>query len=163
GLTLGVLDAVTAREVGAGDSTIEPLTNYVAARVQQDFFEGRSRIGLMLTGVHPRLDAATSPFLHRTALASMLEALHQSADRHYPFLGYFGLTDVEGSAAAIARTQRTIVHDFQRPDAVHRYDSTRTRLTGDAEGLLVGKTGGGITRWQVHVQHFSPGFESNDL
>src|SRR5207249_523789 len=62
-----------------------------------------------------------------------------------------------------AATQRDAVHYYQRPDAGLPFDSTRTSLAGDAEELLFGKVGGGITRFETSYQRRSPGFEVNDL
>src|SRR5438309_1692987 len=73
------------------------------------------------------------------------------------------LSHVTGTAAAITATQRDAVHYYQRPDAGLPFDSTRTSLAGDAEELLFGKVGGGITRFETSYQRRSPGFEVNDL
>ncbi len=70
---------------------------------------------------------------------------------------------MNGSAVAIANTQRDGVHRYQRPDDDISFDPTKTSLTGNAERLSVSKFGGGITRFQSVLQRFSPGFESNDL
>ena len=70
---------------------------------------------------------------------------------------------VNGTAAAIARTQMDGVHRYQRPDDDIEFDPTRTRLNGDAERVTVSKFGGGFTRFQSVYQRYSPGFEINDL
>ena len=56
GLTVGVLEAVTGRESGTEGRTIEPATNYAALRLQQDFRQGLSGVGVMVTGVNRALD-----------------------------------------------------------------------------------------------------------
>ncbi|NJL18649.1 MAG: hypothetical protein HC938_17320 [Nitrospira sp.] len=72
--------------------------------------------------------------------------------------------DVSGTAAAIARTQRSNVHLYQRADASHlTYDSTRTSLTGTLAQVSLDKQGGGITRFSTSAWYITPGFEINDL
>jgi hypothetical protein len=142
GLSVGVLDAVTQRERG-GLGTLEPAANYLVARASQDLRGGQSGVGAMVTAVNRSLDPTASPFLRRSA--------------------YTSGSAVSGSTAAITRLQRDGVHRYQRPDDGLVLDSTRTRLTGDAQRLTISKFGGGITRFQTVYQRFSPGFESNDL
>lgn len=67
GLSVGVLGAVTQREVESLRQTIEPGTNYFAGRMQQELPDGKGNIGVMLTGVNRRLDAFASDSLRRTA------------------------------------------------------------------------------------------------
>src|SRR5438093_6162404 len=59
-------------------------------------------------------------------------------------------------------TQQSSTHYYQRPDVL-RFDSTRTSLSGDAEGLQFGKVGGNHLLFQTNVERRSPGFEINDL
>src|SRR5881409_4415678 len=59
GQTLGVLDAVTGREAGSLDKTMEPATNYAVVRGQQDLRGGESGIGVMITAVHRNQDPST--------------------------------------------------------------------------------------------------------
>jgi hypothetical protein len=49
GFNVGVLDAVTQREVGVSGSTIEPQTNYLVTRVSRDMRGGSSSIGIIST------------------------------------------------------------------------------------------------------------------
>src|SRR5438874_5700651 len=57
GQTVGVVDAVTGREVATLDRTMEPTTNYAAVRVQQDLRNSESGVGAMVTAVNRHLDA----------------------------------------------------------------------------------------------------------
>ena len=59
GLSVGFMDAVTSEEVAEIDTgghrsyqTVEPLTNYLAARLQKDYKEGNTIIGGMFTSVN---------------------------------------------------------------------------------------------------------------
>jgi hypothetical protein len=68
-----------------------------------------------------------------------------------------------GSPAAIAATQRSTVHLYQRPDGALAYDSTRTSLTGSNLELRFAKVGGKRLQFETAYQHRSPGFEVNDI
>jgi hypothetical protein len=163
GLSVGFLDAVTQREVGVDDQTIEPLTNYAVARLQQDFRGGQSGVGVMLTGVNRSLDESSTGFLRRGAYTGGLDVRHRFFNRNYELRAYLAASQLTGSEEAILSTQRDGVHRYQRPDDRVELDPTRTSLFGDAERLSVSKFGGGITRFQSVFQRFSPGFETNDL
>jgi len=163
GQTLGVLDAVTERAAGTLDRTVEPTTNYAVVRTQQDFRNGESGIGLMFTAVNRSLDRWTDSLLRRSAYVSALDFRHRFLRSHYQISGSFDLSRLTGTAAAIALTQRDPVHYYQRPGAGVSYDPTRTSLAGDAQELLFGKVGGGVTRFETSYQRRSPGFEVNDL
>jgi uncharacterized protein DUF5916/cellulose/xylan binding protein with CBM9 domain len=163
GLTLGVLDAVTEREAGALNRTIEPRANYAVGRVVQEFNHGESNVGMMVTAVDRSLDLASVDSLHHSAYVGALDFRHRFLSSHYQISGSLDWSRVAGSPAAIARTQEDAVHYYQRPDAGLPFDTTRTSLTGDAEELLFGKVGGGFTRFETSYQRRSPGFEANDL
>lgn len=163
GLSVGFLDAVTQREVGVDDQTIEPLSNYAVGRLQQDFRGGQSGIGVMVTGVNRSLDENTSPFLRRAAYTGGVDLRHRFFDKNYELRAYLAASQLKGTAEAILNTQRDGVHRYQRPDDDIDLDPTRTSLFGDAERLSISKFGGGITRFQTVLQRFSPGFETNDL
>src|SRR5437899_192499 len=163
GQTLGVLDAVTGREAGTLDRTMEPATNYAVVRGQQDLRGGESGIGVMVTAVNRNRDQWTRDSLRHSAYAGGLDFRHRFAGRRYQISGSFDLSRVAGTPAAIAATQRDPVHYYQRPGAGVSYDPTRVSLWGDAEELKFGKVGGGITRFETSYQRRSQGFEVNDL
>src|SRR5881296_3283806 len=163
GQTVGVLDAVTQRAAGNADRTTEPATNYAAIRAQQDFRSGGSGVGVMATAVNRSLDPLTDASLRRSAYVGALDFRHRFLGSRYQLSGSVDVSRVRGTPSAIAATQRDPVHYYQRPDAGLPFDSTRTSLAGDAEELLFGKVGGGITRFETSYQRRSPGFEVNDL
>ena len=163
GQTLGVLDAITQRATGSSDRTTEPATNYAVLRGQQDFRKGQSGVGIMFTAVNRSLDPLTDAALRRSAYVGALDFRHRFLNSRYQVSGSLDLSRVTGTAAAITATQRDAVHYYQRPDAGLPFDSTRTSLAGDAEELLFGKVGGGITRFETSYQRRSAGFEVNDL
>src|SRR5438094_2402376 len=163
GQTIGVLDAVTGREAGTLDKTMEPATNYAVVRGQQDLRGGESGIGVMITAVHRNQDPSTWDSLRHSAYAGGLDFRHRFPGRKYQISGSLDLTRVTGTPSAIAVTQRDPVHYYQRPGAGVSYDPTRTSLWGDAEEIKFGKVGGGITRFETSYQRRSQGFEVNDL
>jgi hypothetical protein len=163
GLAIGVIDAVTQREVGAPNATIEPATNYAVLRATQDFAAGASGVGLMFTSVNRDLDSWTAPVLPSQAYVGAVEFRHQLLGRRYQISGSLDLSRVVGSASAIAATQRDPVHLYQRPDGPLTFDSTRTSLSGDAEEIKFGKIGGVHTQFETSYLRRSPGFEINDL
>jgi hypothetical protein len=162
GTTIGLLEAVTGREAGSEDRTIEPTTNYSALRVQQDFRQGNTGVGLMVTSVNRDLDEWTQDLLRRDAYAAALDFRHRLLGSRFEVRGKLDLSRVSGSAAAIDATQRSTVHNYQRPDVDLGYDPTRTSLWGDAEELQVAKIAG-MWRFETSYQRRSPGFELNDL
>jgi hypothetical protein len=163
GLNVGLLEAVTQRELGSERRTIEPQTNYVVARGQQDLRKGETGIGLLVTAVDRQLDGWTDKSLRRHAYTSGLDFRHRFLNRRFELTGSLATSYVSGTADAIAATQRSSVHYFQRPDSKLNYDPTRTTLVGDAQEILFGKTGGGLLRFQTSYLRRSPGFEANDL
>jgi hypothetical protein len=162
GLSLGILDAVTEREMGGG-AELEPRSNYFVARLNQELRAGRTALGGMLTAVNRDLAPESEPFLRRSAYTGGVDFRHQFADQNYEFSGYAAASSVQGSAQAIARTQRSSVHYYQRPDDDIEYDSTRTSLGGYTGQLGLNKRGGGPWRFWMGGWYRSPGLEINDL
>jgi hypothetical protein len=162
GISVGLLDAVTQREVAPGDATIEPQSNYLVARLQKDARQGATGLGAMLTAVNRSTDTWTASSLRREAYAAGVNFRHQFFKRNYEINGYAAQTLVRGSAEAIDATQTSLVHLYQRPDDDLRYDPTRTSLGGTSYQLYLNKRGGGNTRLSTGYSYFSPGFDIND-
>ncbi len=162
GLTIGALDAVTSHETGAGGVTIEPTTNYGVLRLRQDFRGGESSIGGIVTSVNRDNDSWSSPYLHGSAYVGAADFRHRFPGGGYELSGSVDFSRVAGSAQAIANTQQSSTHYYQRPD-VRRFDSTRTSLSGDAEALQFAKVSGTHLQFQTNVERRSPGFDVNDL
>src|SRR5437879_2856086 len=163
GLTIGVLDAVTEHVTGAGGQTIEPTTNYGVVRLRQDLRGGESSIGGIVTAVDRSTDSWSSPYLRHTAYVGATDFRHRFPGGTYEVSGSLDMSQVSGSASAIAATQRDAVHYYQRPDAGLPYDTTKTSLSGDAEELQLSKVGGQHLLGQTSYQRRSAGFEINDL
>lgn len=170
GFSLGVLESVTAREVATIDfegdrreEVVEPLTNYFVGRAQQDFNEGDTYVGGILTAVNRDLKDTPLNWLHESAYSGGLDFRHRWGEKQWNISGRFLLSDVNGSTEAITRTQRSFEHLFQRPDADYlEVDTTRTSLSGNAGNLSVAKYGGNL-RFQTGFTWRSPEFEINDI
>lgn len=162
GTAFGIVDAVTERVRGGTGSTIEPQTNYLVLRGVRELRAGRTQFGAQVTDVRRSLDEATSPFLRRSATTGLVQGYSRFAGGRWELMGYGGANRVEGSASAIALTQRSSVHYWQRPDHERRYDATRTSMSGFvlAGGL---KQVGGRVRYENSLRYASAGLELNDL
>ncbi len=162
GLTIGAVDAVTQRELGSADRTIEPLTNYAVLRAQQDYRNGQSGIGFLGTAVNRNLDQWSEAYLRDRAYVGAVDFRHRFSKGRYELSGSFDVSSVSGSPAAIALTQQNQTHNYQRPDDQVTFDPNRTSLSGDAEELLFTRLNGFI-HFQTSYLRRSPGFEINDL
>jgi Domain of unknown function (DUF5916) len=180
GYTVGLLDAVTNRETaryvpaaGAAERTqiVEPYTNYFVGRVEKQFGGGASTLGALLTSTARAMpDTIVSDALHSHAEEAGVDWRHTWHQHEYSWMGNVLFSDVGGSPAAIAATQRSSAHYFQRPDRQlnsdglfgARYDTTATSLKGYGMFTRVGKDNGTLL-WEAMTDVLSPGFEVNDL
>jgi hypothetical protein len=163
GATFGVLDAMTQRDASPGDTTFEPRTNFMVARGRQDFRNGNSAIGAIVTTVNRQTDRWTSPYMPAGAYAAAVDFRHRFLDNTYEVSGSLDQSRVQGSKESILAIQRDAVHYYQRPDAALPLDSTRTVLGGDAEELKLGKIAGQHLMFETSYLRRSPGFEINDM
>jgi hypothetical protein len=162
GLTVAMLDALTERVGGGANQAIEPGTNYAVVRAVQEAFGGQSAFGVMATGVNRVLDASTAGLLRRHAYVGAVDFRQRFGGGPFGVSASLTGSHVDGSAAAIAATQLSSAHYYQRPDGALRFDSTRTSLSGSAQEITIGKYGGMVqflTQWQRH----SAGLEVNDV
>lgn len=162
GYTLALLNAVTREEHGVSGAVIEPQANYLVVRGARESRDGSRQAGVLITDVRRRLDKATDPFLRRSGTAMSLSGLTRFAQNRYEALIYAGQSYVTGSARAIARTQQSSVHYYQRPDHEEHYDSTRTSLQGGSFGGSVKKIRGAV-KFETFLRRSSPGQEMNDM
>lgn len=171
GLSLGFLDSLTARETAGyfsggltGDIPVEPLTNYLALRVQKDFNDGATIVGGMATAVNRGLQDDELSFLHGQAYAGGIDIYHSWSNKNYYLSFKAVVSRVQGTPEAILTTQESPVHYFQRPDADHLgLDPSRTSLSGTGGTLEFGKIGGGHWFYVAALTWRSPGFELNDI
>jgi hypothetical protein len=163
GLSLGVLDAVTQRQHGTDDRTIEPAASYTLVRATQDLRGGETTVGIIGTRVNRDNDRWTSAYLRSSATVGGLQLRHRFLNRRYQLQAAVTASRVAGSADAIAATQRSSVHYYQRPDAGLPYDSAATTLSGNTQQIRFGKVGGATLQFETSYQRISAGYEVNDL
>ena len=172
GMSWSVLESVTDRERATvqdenGDQrkvVVEPLTNYLVGRIQQDINKGNTIVGGMFTATNRKIKDGDEHlnFLHTDAYSAGLDLLHHWKDRKY----YFGVkgvvSQVKGSTEAITLTQESSERFFQRPDNNHGdVDTTRTSLKGTGGTFKLGKKSGNII-FQTGATWRSPELELND-
>ena len=172
GLSVGAVEAVTAQvntriynELTDEKSyiTAEPLSNFALGRVQKDLNDGKTIIGGLITSTIRQLDETTEDYFHKSATTGGLDFTQYFGDRNYILQLRTVFSNVTGTEDVIARTQRSIIHNFRRPDADYtEYDPTRKSLTGTGGNLMAGKIGG---NWQfLYLSAWkSPGLELNDI
>ena len=171
GLSVGLLESVTKEEFAKIESngeehkeTVEPLTNYLVGRVQQDLNQGNSQVGAMITATNRNLNDPSLDFLHQSAYTSGVDFRHSWKNRTYYVEGNMVMSKVNGSAESLLRTQTSSERFFQRPDADHlEVDSTRTSMSGTAGKLELGKRGNGNFQFETGAYWKSPGLAINDI
>jgi len=171
GWSVGMLDAVTGREeatiVDADGNrsrpVVAPLTNYAVGRVKRDFRDGQSSIGGSATAVDRALDGTgLEGVLHDQAYTLGSQLSHKWGDNAWELFVNATGSLVHGTAEAIAETQTSQRHLFQRPDTF-RFDPTRTHLLGAGLGWSLGRTGDTKHwRWGTGGSMTTPGLELND-
>jgi hypothetical protein len=172
GWSVGMLEAVTGREHAPfmtasgtrGTAEVEPLTSYFAGRLKRDFRAGRATLGALVTAVNRRTESdAAAALLRTSAYTAGADFRTETADHVWSVVGSFSPSYVTGTASAIAATQRSSNHFFQRPDSRRlRYDPNATSLAGYRVQLDGGKRTGNWTG-NVAMTASSPGYEINDL
>lgn len=172
GISVGFIEAVTANvntriyDPLTDKTTFrsaEPLTNYGVGRVQKDFSGGKTIIGGMVTSTIRSLDAETKDYFHKSATSAGIDFTRYFGNMNYIIRLRTAFSNVTGTDKMIARTQKSVIHNFARPDADYlNYDITRTSLSGFGGNLMAGKIGG---NWQfIYLSSWkSPGFEINDI
>ncbi|HEU5218454.1 MAG TPA: DUF5916 domain-containing protein, partial [Gemmatimonadales bacterium] len=124
GFTLGVMDALTAREHAAIDlngsrleQEVEPLTNYFVGRLKKDFKRGDLILGGMATSVYRDLgDPLLKARLNAHSEAVGFDWNSRWKNRSYSWVGNLAFTNNSGDPAAIRRLQNSSARYFQRPD-----------------------------------------------
>jgi hypothetical protein len=170
GFSWGILESVTSRERATIDSLghtrrqdIEPMTNYLVSRAQQDINKGNTIIGGMLTATNRKIDDSRLEWLHTSAYSGGVDVLHHWKKREYYVSGKASFSHVRGSKEAISNTQLSSERYFQRPDNHHtEFDPERTSLTGSGGQVIVGKKSGDLVS-DLGVVWQSPELELNDI
>jgi hypothetical protein len=173
GWSVGGLDAVTSREwadymdtLGVHRrSPVEPLTNYMVARLRHEYDQGNTSVGILGTSViREQSDPALTSMLRSRAYVTGMDFNRFWGGRNWSLDGFILGSHVRGTREAIDLTQRSSVRYYQRPDAKHlHYDPTRTSLTGAAEQVSLNKLSGKHWQGSMTYQDWSPGFEIDDV
>lgn len=172
GFSWGLMESVTNRERAdvqytdgsRGEEVVEPYTNFLVARAQQDIQEGKTVVGAMVTHLK-RFDNNINglDLLHDNAFSAGIDLNHNFRDRKYGMDFKIMMSRVEGTPGSIYETQTSSERFFQRPNNYHKeVDSTRTELLGTAATISFGKRSGNW-RWNVGSNYRSPELELNDI
>ena len=167
---IGVLSAATAEETGrythpggTARQVLEPLTHYGVFRLGRAFGEGHSQVAVVGTTTNRRLEQASVDVLHSSAYTGGVEARYRFGGGNYGLAGYLFGSRVAGSPAALARTQTSFHHLFQRDPVRLGLDSSATSLSGLASEVRFSKNGGGRSRAGFSAHVVTRGFDVNDL
>ncbi|MBA3580136.1 MAG: carbohydrate binding family 9 domain-containing protein [Gemmatimonadaceae bacterium] len=173
GWATGVLDAVTAREMGRfqapdgtrGETVAEPRTNYFVGRVRRELRSGATSIGALFGALNRDLETdELAAALRSAAYSGGIDFSHQWAQRTFTLQGFVAASHVRGEPGVIAATQRLPYHYFQRPDADHLdYDPALESLTGFSGAISLGKQAGRHWSGRTQLSTITPDYEVSDL
>jgi hypothetical protein len=171
GFSVGVMQSLTANEQRETQSptatrnvSVAPLTNYIVARAQQDYTQGNSVIGGIVTATNRFIHDPQLEFMNRNAFTGGLDLLHQWSEKEFYVEAKVIGSTIDGSREAIRLLQTSSARYYQSPDAYEdTFDSTRTRLTGFGGRVKVGKGSVGSWRYSTELNWRSPGLDLNDL
>ena len=144
---------------------VEPLTNFLIARVQKIANKGNTQFGTMFTSTNRFSDVPHLEYLNRNAYTAGIDLLQYSRDREY-FLDFKGImSHINGKEEAMVTLQRNALHYYQRPDASGYLgvDSSRRSLSGTGGYLSAGRLGNKRFIFSEKVSWWSPGFDLNDV
>ena len=171
GLSIGILQSLTAIENAElsqngkiRDVRVEPLTNYVLARIQQDFNEGNTVLGGILTSTNRFINDPHLEFMNRNAFTGGIDFLHHWNDKEFYLDTKLIGSTISGDTRAITILQNSPARYYHRPDANHlNFDSTLTQLSGYGGTIKVGKGSKGFWRYSSGLTWYSPGLDLNDI
>jgi len=171
GLSLGLIESVTMKETADihedndnSTQVVEPLSNYFIGRFQQDFNNGNTILGGIVTQAHRVIKNDYLNFLSRDALTYGLDFTKYWSDRKYFFEVKAVGSNVYGDKEAITRLQSSSARYYQRPGIKGiTLDTARTSLNGFGASFKLGKWSKGHWRYNEELVMRSPGLEMNDL
>ena len=172
GLSVGLIQSVTTnefarlsdREGNITTTKVEPLTNYMVARLQKSYNGANTVVGGMLTSVNRAIKDPELQFLANDAYTGGLDIRHLWKDKEFYLDGRLIGSYLNGTNESMRVLQESSARYYQRPGASYLdYDSSRTTLSGYGGKLLVGKGSKGLWRYSTGVTWLSPGLELNDL
>ena len=172
GWSIGLMEALTGAEQAQVITTagqklrqnVEPLTNYFLGKIEKEFRNGRSAVGMIFTAVNRNIQEENLEFLRKAAYSGGMSVRHRWAQDTYEVTGSILGSQIRGSEEAMEIAQTSSTRYFQRPDATHlELDPVRTSLSGYAGLFSFSKIGGEHWRWSIGGKALSPGFEVNDI
>jgi hypothetical protein len=172
GLSVGLIQSITANEFARisdaegneAKQKVEPLSNYLVARVQKGYDAGNTVLGGIFTSVNRLIEDKELEFLTNNAFAGGLDLLHHWKDKEFFVNAKMTGSYVEGSKEAITNLQESSARFYQRPDADYvNYDTARTNLSGFGGKIQVGKGAKGFWKYSTAISWLTPGLELNDL
>jgi hypothetical protein len=172
GLSVGLIQSVTADEYARlsdkydnrSKCKVEPLTNYMVARVQKGYKAGNTMIGGMLTSTNRIFEEGSLAFLTDKAYTGGIDILHHWKDKEFYLDAKLLGSHVGGSIEAITALQESSARYYQRPGADYLdYDTARTSLSGFGGKIKAGKGSKGFWKYSADLSWLSPGLELNDL
>jgi hypothetical protein len=172
GISVGILQSTTQKEraklTDEGLEThpvVDPLTNFLVARIQKTANKGNTQLGAMLTSANRIIDDSYLEFLPRNAYTAGIDLLTYSKEREY-FLDFKGIFSyINGGKDAMVSLQRSALHYYQRPDAALYLgvDSTIRSVTGTGGYISAGRLGNKRFIFSEKLSWWSPGFDLNDM
>ena len=171
GLSLGLIQSITANEYARqvdllGNRTsqkVEPLTNYMIARIQKGYNAGTTVVGAMLTSTNRFINNRSLDFLSNNAYTGGVDLIHRWKDKKYYVNAILTGSYISGSALSIRKLQESSARYYQRPGADYvKYDTTASSLSGFGGIIGIGK-GTGLWRYSTGIRWSTPGLELNDL
>jgi len=173
GLSIGAVQSITSEETAEIDrlgirrhTTVEPWSNYILARIRQDYNQGNSSIGAMITSTQRFVDIKDTQLYHLplNSITGGLDFRHSWQNRSY-FIDVKTLfSHINGKTEAITSLQTNSRHYYQRPDISHvTLVPVRKSLSGYGGSVHAGKRSGGHWYYSEHVVWYSPGLDLNDL
>ncbi|BBE18506.1 hypothetical protein AQPE_2668 [Aquipluma nitroreducens] len=171
GLAVGILHSLTAGENAQlstngikKDLRVEPLTSYTVGRVQQDFNEGTTVLGGIITSTNRFINDPYLEFQNQNAFTGGVDLLHQWNKKEFYLDAKIIGSTINGSAEAIRNLQLSSARYYQRPDVNYlHYDPTRTQLSGQGGRVKIGKGSKGLWRYSSEFNWRSPGLDLNDI
>jgi hypothetical protein len=169
GWSVGLLEAVTGREYArtvhdgaSGRTEVEPLSNYVVARVQREI--RRAGVGVLATAVNRDLrEPSLRDELPAQAYVGGFDGhLFLDGQRDWVISGRIAGSHLRGTAGSMERLQAASQRYFDRPDAAHLdLDPAATSLSGWTGSLNLNRQSG-IHMVNAALWATSPGFDSSD-
>lgn len=172
GLSVGLIQSVTANEFARlsdpdGNITttkVEPLTNYMVARIKKSYNAGTTVVGGILTSANRIIDDKNLEFLPSNSYTGGLDLNHLWKDKKYFVDARMIGSYLTGTAESMTVLQESSARYYQRPGADYLdYDTARTSLSGYGGKFRIGKGSKGFWRYSTGASWLSPGLELNDL